>query len=212
MEFRDDISAFDGRKTEVMEGKGKFNNLFNAGMMKYLAENGIPTQHLSLLSDDESLVKRLDMFPIECVIRYRAAGSICKRLGFVRGQDLNPPVFEFFLKNDDLHDPMINKDHIMALNLPGAAFTSELSAKTALVGGLLKAKYRDAGLTLVDFKLEWGRSFEGQITLGDEFTPDSCRVWNAAGEPLDKDRFRQDMGNVLGGYREMAKALGIDVG
>jgi len=194
MHYRDDTSAFDGVKKESLEGKGKTNNKFNAFIMLILEKEGVATHFQKLLSDTESLVKKLDMVPVECVIRNVAAGGICRRLGLEEGLDLDPPTFEFFYKNDELHDPMIN----------------EMKIKTFQVNDTLKRLFSEAGMILVDFKLEFG-SFKGELLLGDEFTPDGCRVWDSeTREKLDKDRFRQDLGNVVESYQTIAKKLGIN--
>lgn len=212
MNFRDDTSAFDGRKVRQLARKGTINNRFNAFIMEKLAAAGIPTHFEHLLSDSESLVKKLEMIPIECVVRNVAAGSICKRLGIQEGIDLDPPTFEFFLKNDELHDPMVNEYHIRSF---GWATDSDIAAMKELTfraNAVLKQLFLQAGILLVDYKLEFGR-FHDEIVLGDEFTPDGCRLWDAATrEKLDKDRFRQDLGGVVEAYEEVARRLGITAG
>ena len=193
MHYRDDTSAFDGKKIESLDGKGSINNKFNAFIMDYLQSEGVSTHFVELINETDSLVKKLDMAPVECVVRNVAAGSICKRLGLEEGIDLNPPTFEFFYKDDDLGDPMINEYHI----------------KTFEVNTSLKRLFSDAGMILVDYKLEFG-DYKGELLLGDEFTPDGCRVWDAeTREKLDKDRFRQDLGDVVESYQIMAKRLGV---
>lgn len=210
--FRDDTSAFDGEKVEKLDRKGMVNNRFNAFIMDKLAASGIPTHHEKLLSDQESLVKRLDMIPVECVVRNISAGSICKRLGVEEGLDLNPPTFEFFLKNDPLHDPMINESHIESFGWAKEHEVASMKSLTLEVNGVLKALFRDVNLLLVDFKLEFGR-FDGSIVLGDEFTPDGCRLWDAdTRTKMDKDRFRRGLGGVVEAYEEVALRLGIDLG
>jgi len=210
--FRDDTSAFDGEKVSRLARKGMVNNRFNAFIMERLAEAGIPTHFERLLSDDESLVKRLEMFPVECVVRNITAGSICRRLGVEEGLDLDPPTFEFFLKNDALHDPMINEYHIRAFGWAGEQDVERMKALTFEVNDVLKGLFADAGLMLVDYKLEFGR-FGDDVLLGDEFTPDGCRLWDAqTRKKLDKDRFRQGLGGVVEAYEEVARRLGIDLG
>ena len=211
LHFRDDTSAFDGEKKASLARKGMVNNKFNAFIMTKLEQAGIPTHFEELLSDDQSLVKRLDMIPVECVVRNIAAGSICRRLGVKEGLDLNPPTFEFFLKNDELHDPMINDYHIRAFGWASEQEVARMKELTFQVNDVLKKLFSDAGLLLVDYKLEFGR-FHGEVVLGDEFTPDGCRLWDAqTREKLDKDRFRQNLGNVIEAYEEVARRLGVDL-
>ena len=210
MHYRDDTSAFDGVKKESLEGKGKTNNKFNASIMQILEKEGVPTHFEKLLSDTDSLVKKLDMVPVECVIRNVTAGSICKRLGLKEGLNLDPPTFEFFYKNDALHDPMINDYHIKSFGWATEQQIEEMKQKTFEVNEILKKIFSEAGMILVDYKLEFG-SFKGELFLGDEFTPDGCRVWDSeTREKLDKDRFRQDLGNVVESYQTIAKKLGIN--
>ena len=210
MHYRDDTSAFDGEKKESLEGKGKINNKFNASIMQILEKEGVPTHFEKLLSDTDSLVKKLDMVPVECVVRNVTAGSICKRLGLKEGLNLDPPTFEFFYKNDELHDPMINDYHIKSFGWATEQQIEEMKQKTFEVNEILKKIFSEAGMILVDYKLEFG-SFKGELFLGDEFTPDGCRVWDSeTREKLDKDRFRQDLGNVVESYQIIAKKLGIN--
>ncbi|MFO8023890.1 phosphoribosylaminoimidazolesuccinocarboxamide synthase [Thiohalophilus sp.] len=209
LEFRNDTSAFDGEKLAQLERKGMVNNKFNAFIMQQLQQAGIATHFESLLSDQESVVKKLAMLPIECVVRNLSAGSLCRRLGVEEGQLLNPPVFEFFLKNDALHDPLINDYHILAFNWATAGEIEHMKQLTFAVNDVLKQLFEQAGLLLVDYKLEFGR-FEGELLLGDEFTPDGCRLWDAeTRDKLDKDRFRQGLGGVVEAYEEVARRLGI---
>lgn len=211
LDFRDDTSAFDGEKTASLARKGMVNNKVNAFIMTRLEQAGIPTHFEELLSANRSVVKRLDMIPVECVVRNIAAGSICRRLGVKEGLDLEPPTFEFFLKNDELHDPMINDYHIRAFGWASEDEVSSMKELTFKVNDVLKALFLDAGLLLVDYKLEFGR-YHGKVVLGDEFTPDGCRLWDAeTREKLDKDRFRQNLGNVIEAYEEVARRLGVDL-
>lgn len=209
MEFRDDASAFDGAKRASLARKGTVNNHFNAFIMERLAEAGVANHFVELAGPDRSIVRRLEMVPVECVIRNYAAGSLCKRLGIKEGQLLKPPVFEFFLKDDALHDPLINRSHILTF---GWAAPEEIDAMERLsrqVNDVLKPLFEAADLLLVDYKLEFGR-YQGDLMLGDEFTPDGCRVWDAdSREKLDKDRFRQDLGDVVAGYEVIARRLGV---
>lgn len=211
MEFRDDTSAFDGRKIVQLARKGRVNNKFNAFIMEKLSAAGVPTHFERLLSDNEVLVKKLQMIPVECVVRNLAAGSLCKRLGITEGQELNPPTLEFFLKNDALHDPMINEYHIRSFGWASDAEVTIMKDLTFSANHVLKTLFANAGILLVDYKLEFGR-FNGAIILGDEFSPDGCRLWDATTrKKLDKDRFRQDLGDVIEGYEEVARRLGVEL-
>ncbi|MFL0798908.1 MAG: phosphoribosylaminoimidazolesuccinocarboxamide synthase [Agarilytica sp.] len=208
--FRNDTSAFDGKKREQLDRKGMVNNKFNAYIMQKLEDANIPTHFDRLLSDQECVVKRLDMLPLECVVRNIAAGSICKRYKIEEGRDLTPPTFEFFLKDDDLGDPMINDYHIRSFEWATDEQVEQMKALTFRVNDVLKLLFMDAGMLLVDYKLEFG-VFDGQIVLGDEFSPDGCRIWDAeTREKLDKDRFRQGLGNVVESYEAVGRRLGID--
>lgn len=207
--FRNDTSAFDGEKIEQLDRKGMVNNYFNAFIMQKLEEAGIPTQLDKVISDQETLVKYLDMLPIECVVRNIATGSLVKRLGVEDGLELDPPTFEFFLKNDELHDPMINDYHIISFKWGTQQEIDKMKELTFKVNGVLKKLFLDAGMLLVDYKLEFGR-FKGELVLGDEFTPDGCRLWDAdTRKKLDKDRFRQGLGGVVEAYEEVAHRLGV---
>jgi phosphoribosylaminoimidazole-succinocarboxamide synthase len=208
--YRDDATAFNGVKKAQLRSKGEVNNYFNAFIMQRLEQAGIPTHFVKVLSENESLVKRLNMIKIECVVRNWAAGSLCRRLGVKEGLALQPPIFEFFLKNDELGDPMINEDHIRNFDWATADEVKQMKMLTFRVNEVLKPLFDDAGMLLVDYKLELGRSNEGQVILGDEFTPDGCRIWDKETHKiLDKDRFRKDLGNVIEGYQEAAHRLGI---
>jgi len=210
LHFRNDTSAFDGEKIEQLERKGEVNNKFNHFIMTKLEEAGISTQVEALVSDTESLVKKLDMIPVECVVRNLAAGSLVRRLGVEEGQTLTPPVFEFFLKNDALHDPMINDYHIASFGWATENQIEQMKAITFKVNAVLKALFDDAGMLLVDYKLEFGVDKAGNIVLGDEFTPDGCRLWDKeTRKKMDKDRFRQGLGSVVETYIEVAQRLGL---
>ncbi len=207
--FRNDTSAFDGKKIEQLDRKGMVNNKFNAFIMQKLEAAGVPTHFEKLLSDTESLVKRLKMIPVECVVRNVAAGSLCRRLGVQEGLDLNPPVFEFFLKNDALGDPMINDSHIASFGWAEPEQLQTMRELTFKVNQVLKDLFAAGNMILVDFKVEFGL-FDGQIMLGDEFSPDGCRLWDKdTREKLDKDRFRQGLGNVVESYELVGQRLGL---
>ena len=211
MIYRDDTSAFDGKKKEALKGKGEINNKFNAFIMEYLSNNGVETHFLELVEKNESLVKRLDMLPVECVVRNIATGSLCRRLGVEEGVKFEDPLFEFFLKDDDLGDPLINDNHITAFGWGTEQEITEMKEITFKINHLLCKLFREAGLVLVDYKVEYGRS-ERSLILGDEFTPDGCRIWDAeTGESLDKDRFRKDLGDVVESYQIVAHRLGISL-
>lgn len=209
MRFRDDTSAFDGEKTEQLNRKGEVNNKFNAFIMGYLSNAGIPTHFEKRISSNDSLVKSMQMMPVECVMRNVASGSLCRRLGLENGLKLNPPIFEFFLKNDVLHDPMINEYHIETFGWAKAEDVTKMKELTFKVNAVLTPLFADAGMILVDYKLEFGY-FKGEVILGDEFSPDGCRLWDAeTGNKLDKDRFRQGLGGVIEAYEEVARRIGV---
>ena len=209
MLFRDDTSAFDGKKKEALARKGAVNNQFNAAIMEKLKEAGIPCHFEQMLSPVESLVKKLEMIPVECVVRNIAAGSICRRLGVEEGLELNPPTFEFFLKNDDLGDPMVNDFHIRSFGWATDEQVAQMKTLTFQVNEVLKQLFLDGGMLLVDYKLEFG-VFNGEVLLGDEFSPDGCRLWDKnTREKLDKDRFRQGLGGVVEAYEEVGRRLGM---
>jgi len=210
MLYRDDTSAFDGKKLAKLDRKGMVNNKFNAFIMQKLEAAGIPTHFEKLLSDNESVVKRLEMLPIECVVRNIAAGSICRRLGVKEGIDLNPPTFEMFLKDDALGDPMINEYHVASFGWGQPEHIALMKELTFKVNDVLKKLFLEGNMLLVDYKLEFGL-YEGKVLLGDEFTPDGCRLWDKdTREKLDKDRFRQDLGNVIESYELVGRRLGIN--
>jgi phosphoribosylaminoimidazole-succinocarboxamide synthase len=212
LEFRDDTSAFDGEKIEQLSRKGEVNNKFNHFIMQKLEAAGIQTQLEYIINDNESVVKKLSMIPVECVVRNYAAGSLCKRLGVQEGLALSPPTFELFLKNDALHDPMINESHCTAFGWATASQISQMKALTFQVNQVLSSLFDQGKILLVDFKLEFGTDDQGNIILGDEFTPDGCRLWDKeTNKKLDKDRFRQGLGSVVESYIEVAARIGLDL-
>lgn len=207
--FRNDTSAFDGKKVEQLERKGMVNNKFNAFIMDKLAAAGIPVHQEKLLSDTESLVKRLTMIPVECVVRNFAAGSLVKRLGVEEGMELNPPTFELFLKNDALGDPMVNEYHVRSFGWATDEQLARMKELSFQVNNVLKGVFDAGNMLLVDFKLEFGL-FHGEIVLGDEFSPDGCRLWDKdTRKKLDKDRFRQGLGGVVEAYEEVGNRIGV---
>ena len=211
MHYRNDATAFNGVKKESLSNKGSVNNKFNAFIMKKLSDTNILTHHIDLLSENESLVRSLEMIPVECVVRNYAAGSICKRLGVDKGLEFDDPIFEFFYKDDGLGDPMINESHIISFNWATQKEIDQMKKITFEINTILSKLFLDAGILLVDYKLEFGRS-KGNIILGDEFTPDGCRLWDVKTKKIfDKDRFRQDLGGVIEAYVEVAQRLGISL-
>ena len=213
MHYRDDVSAFDGVKLAKLDRKGETNNKINAYVMGKLAAAGVPTHFVRMLNERESLVKAMKMVPVECVVRNVCAGSMAKRYGIEEGTRLAEPIFEFFLKSDALHDPLCNDDHIRVLGWASAAEIAQMRTITHKVNAVLKPLFANAGIELVDYKLEFGHPTEedpeGILVLGDEFTPDGCRLWDAkTGEKMDKDRFRRDLGSVIEHYRDVARRIG----
>jgi len=207
VEFKDDATAFDGIKKDSLADKGILNNRLSAIFFQLLEKNGIETHYLKTTSEREMLVKALEIIPVEVIVRNIAAGSMSKRLGIAEGIRLKKTVLEFSLKNDELHDPMINHYHIYALELANAEEMATIEKAALRVNEILIAFLEEKGITLVDFKLEFGRH-QGKVILGDEISPDTCRFWDSSsGEKLDKDRFRRDLGGVVDAYREVLKRL-----
>lgn len=209
MLFRNDTSAFDGKRIEQLDRKGMVNNKFNAFIMGKLQAAGIPTHFEKLLSDNEVLVKKMEMIPVECVIRNLAAGSLVRRLGVQEGIDLNPPTFELFLKNDALGDPIVNESLVETFGWATPAQLARMKELTYKINAILKDLFASGNMLLVDFKVEFGLH-KGEIILGDEFSPDGCRLWDKdTREKLDKDRFRQNLGNVVESYEIVGNRLGL---
>jgi len=211
-EFRDDTTAFDGIKKEKLANKGVVNNQISANIMQTLEEAGVPTHFVEMISPTETVVRRLKMIPLESVIRNVAAGSLCRRLGITSGIQLDPPLYELFLKNDELHDPLVNENHAITFGWATTKQMQRMEALTIEINKVLKALFSKVGLLLVDAKFEFGIGSDGEMYLGDEISPDSCRIWDkVTHEPLDKDRFRKDLGNVVGSYQIIAEKLGVTV-
>jgi phosphoribosylaminoimidazole-succinocarboxamide synthase len=207
LEYKDDATAFNGEKRGTIMGKGELNNKISAIFFQFLAENGVPSHFVELKSDTEQVVKILKIVPVEVVMRNIAAGSLAKRLGLQEGTVLSSPVLEWYYKDDALGDPMINDYHIAALGLATTAQMAEIAKIAFRVNELLLQYLADKKIDLVDFKLEFGL-YDGQILLGDEISPDTCRFWDSdSKERLDKDRFRRDMGGVEDAYKEIYKRL-----
>ncbi len=207
MEFKDDLTAFNGEKYARKAGKGELNNKISAEVFQFLARHSIANHFIDMLSSNEMLVLKTDIIPIEVVVRNIASGSLVKRLGLAPGDKLQSPVLEFYYKRDDLQDPMINRHHIRALNLAKPEALDCLEEMAFSVNDILTPFFQSLGLSLVDFKLEFGRHQDG-IILADEITPDTCRLWDLeTGESLDKDVFRYEDGDVLSGYREVYRRI-----
>jgi len=213
MHYRDDVSAFDGAKLAKLDKKGETNNRINAYVMGKLETAGVATHFDRMLNERESLVKAMKMIPVECVVRNVCAGSMAKRYGIAEGTKLPEPIFEFFLKSDALHDPLCNDDHIRVLGWASVSEIAQMKSLTHRVNAVLQPLFAAADIDLVDYKLEFGHPTEdpdGELVLGDEFTPDGCRLWDAkTGEKLDKDRFRRDLGGVIEHYREVGERIGV---
>ena len=208
--YKDDATAFNGIKKGQIKDKGIVNNICSNHLFRLLESKGIPTHYVEHINERETYVKKVQIVPLEVIVRNIAAGSMSKRLGIAEGTVLKKPVVEFSYKDDALGDPLINDDHALAL---GAATEDELATIKALalkVNDILKEYFAEIGVTLVDFKLEFGR-YKGGIVLADEISPDTCRFWDSkTGEKLDKDRFRRDLDDVDKGYREIKKRMGLE--
>ncbi|WP_121020340.1 phosphoribosylaminoimidazolesuccinocarboxamide synthase [Helicobacter vulpis] len=208
VDYKDAASAFNGLKKATIEGKGALNNRISNYLMQYLQTQGISTHFLQELSPTQTRVKKLTMFALEVIVRNLAAGSIAKRLGLQEGLPFETPVLEFCYKNDALGDPLINDDHALALKLASHAELQTLRALALQINDLLGAYFKSKGVILVDFKLEFGKDAQGQIVLGDEVSPDTCRFWDATTrQKLDKDRFREDLGGLCQAYETILQKV-----
>src|SRR5271165_1433149 len=211
--FKDDATAFDGTKRAVLEGKGVINNRISEYVMTRLNSIGVQNHFIRRLNLREQLIKEVEIIPLEVVCRNIAAGSLSRRFGLPEGQALPRSIIEFYLKDDKLGDPMVAEEHITAFNWAQTQEIDDMLAMTLRVNDFLSGMFGAVGITLVDFKIEYGRVWEGdfaRIILADEISPDSCRLWDSAtNEKLDKDRFRRDLGNVIESYTEVARRLGI---
>lgn len=209
VDYKDDATAFNGLKKGTIGGKGVINNKMSNHLFQILEKAGVPTHYVEELSDRETAVKKVEIVPLEVIVRNVAAGSFSKKLGIAEGTKLLAPTLEFSYKNDDLGDPMINDYYAIAI---GAATRTEIDRITELVfkiNEVLCAYFAERGIDLIDFKVEFGR-FHGEIILADEISPDTCRLWDSVThEKLDKDRFRRDLGNVEDAYQEVSKRLGL---
>ena len=206
--YKDDATAFNGLKKGTIEGKGVINNKMSNFLMQILEKEGVKTHFVEELSDRETLVKKVSIVPLEVIIRNISAGSFAKRYGVEEGVVFDAPTIEFSYKNDDLGDPLLNEYHALALKLATKAEIEQIKSMAFQVNKTLKEYFKKLNVTLVDFKLEFGKTSEGEIVLADEISPDTCRFWDSTtGEKLDKDRFRRDLGGVEGAYQEMMRRL-----
>lgn len=206
--YKDDATALDGLKKGTIAGKGAINNRMSNYIMKLLEKNGVPTHLVEELNDRETVVKKVSIVPLEVIIRNISAGSFAKRYGVEEGIVFAEPTIEFSYKNDDLHDPLINSYHAVALGLATKSEIEEIKAMAFKVNEVMKEYFKGLGVTLVDFKLEFGKTADGKIVLADEISPDTCRFWDSkTNEKLDKDRFRRDMGGVEDAYNEMMRRV-----
>ena len=207
VDYKDDATAFNGLKKGTISGKGVINNKMSNMMFRIMEQHGIPTHFVEELSDRETAVKKVQIVPLEVIIRNTAAGSFSKRYGVPEGTKLATTVFEFSYKNDDLGDPLLNDYHALALNLATQEEIDTIKNMAFRVNDIMKEFFKGLNIDLIDFKLEFGR-FHGQIILADEISPDTCRFWDmTTGEKLDKDRFRRDMGGVEDAYKEVFARL-----
>ncbi|MGO0907506.1 phosphoribosylaminoimidazolesuccinocarboxamide synthase [Clostridioides difficile] len=206
--YKDDATAFNGEKKAEISSKGILNNKISTIIFEMLKENNINTHFIKSLSDREMLVKKVEILPLEVIVRNIAAGSICKRVGLEEGVVFDEPIFEISYKNDDYGDPMLNDDYAVAMKLATREELKFLREETLKINELLKAFFLKLNLKLVDFKIEFGKDSEGNIILADEVSPDTCRLWDVnTNEKLDKDRFRRDLGDLVEGYMEVLSRM-----
>ena len=206
--YKDDATAFNGLKKGTIAGKGVINNKMSNALMQYLEKKGVPTHYVEEINDRDTLVKKVQIVPLEVIIRNIAAGSFSKHYGVEEGTLLKAPTIEFSYKNDELGDPLINDYHALALGLATQEEIDTIKKYAFKVNEELKAFWKSCGVTLVDFKLEFGRLSDGTSVLADEISPDTCRLWDSeTGMKLDKDRFRRDMGGVEDAYQEIMRRL-----
>ena len=208
--YKDDATAFDGQKRGTILGKGVVNNRMTNLLMQMLEKQGIPTHYVEELSDRETVVKRVEIVPLEVIVRNVSAGHFAQRYGVEEGIEFDEPTIEFSYKNDALGDPLLNSYHARALKLATQAEIDEIIRMAFRVNEALKAFFLSVGVRLVDFKLEFGRTGDGTIVLADEISPDTCRLWDKdTNEKLDKDRFRRDLGHVEEAYQEVMRRIGL---
>jgi len=211
--FKDDATAFNKKKHEIINEKGILNNLISEFIFKYLSENGVENHFIERLNDREQLVKKVDIIPVEVIIRNIATGTLTKRLGIQEGLKLKKPLIEFTLKSDELDDPIISEEHIDVLEYAEKNEIKEIKEQALLINKLLLQLFSSIDIQLVDFKIEFGRLIiDKTVILADEISPDSCRLWDkSSSEKLDKDRFRKNLGGLIDAYKEVATRLGIKV-
>ena len=211
--FKDDATAFNKKKHEIINEKGILNNLISEFIFKYLSENGVENHFIERLNDREQLVKKVDIIPVEVIIRNIATGTLTKRLGIKEGLKLKKPLIEFTLKSDELDDPIISEEHIDVLEYAEKNEIKEIKEQALLINKLLLQLFSSIDIQLVDFKIEFGRLIiDKTVILADEISPDSCRLWDkSSSEKLDKDRFRKNLGGLIDAYKEVATRLGIKV-
>ena len=208
VDYKDDATAFNGIKKGTIVGKGVINNQMTNFLMQKLEKEGVPTHFVEELSERETLVKKVEIVPLEVIIRNIAAGSFSKNYGVPEGEKFASPTLEFSYKNDDLGDPLINSYHVLAIRLATKEELDTITKYAFKVNEVLSAFWAECGITLVDFKIEFGRLSDGTIVLADEISPDTCRLWDSkTGEKLDKDRFRRDLGGVEDAYAEVMRRL-----
>lgn len=208
VEYKDEVTAGNGAKKDHLEGKGRLNNLITSKIFQYLKEQGLESHFIEQLSDTEQLVKKVEIIPLEVVVRNIAAGSITKRLGFDKGHEFEQPLVEFFYKNDDLNDPLITDDHVKLLNLANDDEIATLKEAAIGINEHLKALMAKMDLRIVDYKIEFGRTEDGKIILADEISPDTCRIWALdSDENFDKDVYREDRGSILDVYQAFLTKL-----
>lgn len=206
--YKDDATAFNGLKKETIDEKGILNNAISAHVFELLEKEGIKTHYLKKINDRDMLVKKVEILQLEVIIRNVAAGSICKRLGLEEGREFSAPIFELCWKNDEYGDPLINDDHAISLGLATKEEIAHLKEETLKINEIMKKFFKKMNLRLIDFKIEFGKTSDGQIILADEISPDTCRLWDeTTGAKMDKDRFRRDLGNVIEGYKEVLKRM-----
>lgn len=209
VDYKDDATAFNGQKKGQITGKGVINNVMSNQMFQMLEKQGVPTHFVEQLSERETLVKKVSIVPLEVIIRNISAGSFAKRYGVDEGIVFSAPTVEFSYKDDELGDPLINDSHALALNLASQKEIDDIKRMAFQINDLMKSFFGKMNITLVDFKLEFGRIADGSIVLADEISPDTCRLWDkTTGEKLDKDRFRRDLGGVEEAYQEIMRRLG----
>lgn len=208
--YKDDATAFNGLKKGTIVGKGVVNNQMSNFMFRLLEKQGIPTHYVEELNERETAVKKVEIVPLEVIVRNKAAGSLSKRLGLPEGTPMKSTVLEFSYKNDDLGDPMVNDYHILAMGLATREEIDLIADMSMKINQMMIEFFKSVNVDLIDFKLEFGKTADGTIILADEISPDTCRFWDVnTGEKLDKDRFRRDMGGVEEAYAEMMKRIGL---